>query len=84
MSIKTTNIFFSFAVPASGGVSERQKNVFDVAVNRNKKAKKQRFALTSNSCGICGCIFDDKAVGGQGRNGACDCWCRQTTSWKLI
>lgn len=31
-------------------------------------------------CPVCGCVYDDKAIGTQGRDVNCDCWC-QHQSW---
>lgn len=31
-------------------------------------------------CPICGCLFDDKARPGQGRNGSCQCMCKHQSS----
>lgn len=39
---------------------------------------------TENSCPKCGCIYDDKAKLGQGRNGGCECSCKHTSPEKRL
>lgn len=36
----------------------------------------------SNHCPRCGCLYDDKMIGAQGRNGLCECSCGHRSSPK--
>ena len=49
---------------------EKVENVTEVEVDRNQ-------------CPSCGCLYDDKMKGAQGRNGACECGCgHKSPDWK--
>jgi hypothetical protein len=39
--------------------------------------------IDTNHCRLCGCLYDDKMKGAQGRNGACECHCGHQSTNKM-
>jgi hypothetical protein len=52
---------------------------FVVLVKSHVKPKKKEVVVQSideSHCPVCGCLYDDKMKGAQGRDGSCECYCK--------